>query len=59
MQENELIVEIIKILSGSLSLLVLVAFGALLLKKYIIIGKLIASMLLKLYELYEKNLKGS
>lgn len=38
MQENELIVEIIKILSGSPSLLVSVAFGALLLKKYIING---------------------
>lgn len=82
MQENELIVEIIKILSGSPSLLLSVSFGALLLKKYIINGNMAKYFALKarevdsldalkqalsqviqsqekLYELHEKNLKGS
>lgn len=82
MQENELLIEVVKILSGSPSLLVSVAFGALLLKKYIINGSMVKYFDLKsrevdnldalnqalsqviqsqhkLYELHERNLKGS
>lgn len=82
MTESEFFLKLVEILSGSPSIFASIAFGALLLKKYIINGNLVKyfdfksrevdsldalkqslfqvlQLQQKLYELHERNLKGS